>query len=201
MKTKTRHHHLFIWTDPRAVRSQTVQIEAHLFFSLPSPSHCLCLRRDRDMPGAATLRSRVAVAAAACLAVFAAVALLHRKRRWNRAPSSSRRLGVGGRPRRACEEEEKPQDRFKRVLADNSYSPFKHPRRKSAQLGSAEGEAPLPPPQGARTPGILLLLVRISALPSYPYGFYLFLGISRDPWYIFCLRNFIEHLRAKVRRV
>ncbi|XP_021308048.1 protein RRP6-like 3 isoform X2 [Sorghum bicolor] len=114
-------------------------------FSLPSPSDCLCLRRD--MPGAATLRSRAAVAAAACLAVLAAAALLHRRRRRNLAPFSSRRLGVGGRPRRACEEEEKPQARFKRVLADNSYSPFKHLRRQSAQPGSAEGEGPLPPPQ------------------------------------------------------
>ncbi|CAL5083207.1 unnamed protein product [Urochloa decumbens] len=98
------------------------------------------------MPSAATLRSRAAVAAAACLAVLAAAALLHRRRRRNRAPASPRRLGARGRrgrPRRACEEEEKPQARFKRVLADNSYSPFKHLRRQSAQPGGAEGEAPL----------------------------------------------------------
>ncbi|KAF8700370.1 hypothetical protein HU200_034305 [Digitaria exilis] len=102
------------------------------------------------MPGAATLRSRAAVAAAACLAVLAAAALLHRRRRRNRAPASPRRLGAGGRrgrPRRACEEEEKPQARFKRVLADNSYSPFKHLRRQVAQPGGAEGEAPPLPSQ------------------------------------------------------
>jgi cation-transporting P-type ATPase D len=106
------------------------------------------------MPSAATLRSRAAVAAAACLAVLAAAALLHRRRRRKRLPASPRRLGVAGRrgrPRRACEEEEKPQARFKRVLADNSYSPFKHLRRRSAQLGGAEGEAPLAPSQGARS--------------------------------------------------
>jgi len=107
-----------------------------------------------DMSGAATLRSRAAVAAAVCLAVVAAAALLHRRRRRNRAPASPRRLGVGvrrGRPRRACEEEEKPQARFKRVLADNSYSPFKHLRRQSAQPGGAEGEAPPFPSEGTRS--------------------------------------------------
>ncbi|OEL38861.1 Protein RRP6-like 3 [Dichanthelium oligosanthes] len=101
------------------------------------------------MPGAATLRSRAAVAAAAFLAVLAAAALLHRRRRRNRAPASPRRPVVGGRrgrPRRACEEE-KPQAWFKSVLADNSYSAFKHLRRQSAQPAGAEGEAPLLPSQ------------------------------------------------------
>jgi len=197
-------------------------------FSLPSPSDCLCLRRD--MPGAATLRSRAAVAAAACLAVLAAAALLHRRRRRNLAPFSSRRLGVGGRPRRACEEEEKPQARFKRVLADNSYSPFKHLRRQSAQPGSAEGEGPLPPPQGARMHswnpapacgdlGIAVELVwlfacfRNSTAPLVRrielrdatgvggggggLGGEASRGLEEcSSMWIFCLRNFVEHLRA-----
>uniref|UniRef100_A0A0D9WZE4 HRDC domain-containing protein n=1 Tax=Leersia perrieri TaxID=77586 RepID=A0A0D9WZE4_9ORYZ len=88
---------------------------------------------------ATNLRARAAVAAAA--------------RRRGREPASPGRLGGlrrgRRRPRRACEEEEKPQDRFKRVLADNSYSRFKHLRRQGAEpVGSCRhsGEAQ-PPPQ------------------------------------------------------
>ncbi|KAM0838111.1 hypothetical protein ACQ4PT_061188 [Festuca glaucescens] len=82
------------------------------------------------------LRSRAALlAAATCFAVLAAAAaLLHRRRRRGQAPASPRRVEErrSRRARRACEEEEKPQGRFKRVLADNSYSRFKHLRRQGA---------------------------------------------------------------------
>ncbi|GJN32446.1 hypothetical protein PR202_gb20957 [Eleusine coracana subsp. coracana] len=102
------------------------------------------------MPSAGALRTRAAVAAT-CVAVLAAVAvLLHRRRRRNRVPASRRHLGWRrGRPRRACEEEEKPQDRFKRVLADNSYSAFKHLRRQGGQPGGAGSEATPTLPEGA----------------------------------------------------
>ncbi|XP_037484763.1 protein RRP6-like 3 isoform X1 [Triticum dicoccoides] len=81
------------------------------------------------------LKSRAALAAAAaCFAFLAAAALLHRRRRRGISPTSPRRVEErrSRRARRACEEEEKPQGRFKRVLADNSYSPFKHLRRQGA---------------------------------------------------------------------
>ncbi|XP_044323457.1 protein RRP6-like 3 isoform X3 [Triticum aestivum] len=81
------------------------------------------------------LKSRAALAAAAaCFAFLAAAVLLHRRRRRGISPTSPRRVEErrSRRARRACEEEEKPQGRFKRVLADNSYSPFKHLRRQGA---------------------------------------------------------------------
>ncbi|KAF7015520.1 hypothetical protein CFC21_029346 [Triticum aestivum] len=81
------------------------------------------------------LKSRAALAAAAaCFAFVAAAALLHRRRGRGISPTSPRRVEErrSRRARRACEEEEKPQGRFKRVLADNSYSPFKHLRRQGA---------------------------------------------------------------------
>jgi hypothetical protein len=122
---------------------RTVEIDLNRFALFPflPPS-------GRDMPGATALRSRVAVAAA-CLAVVAAAAvLLHRRRRRNRAPASPRRFGWRRRrSRRTCEEEEKPQGRFKRVLADNSYSAFKHLRRQGGQAG---GEATPTLPEGTR---------------------------------------------------
>jgi cation-transporting P-type ATPase D len=99
------------------------------------------------------LKSRAALAAAAaCFAVLAAAALLHRRRRRGQPPASPRRVEErrSRRARRACEEEEKPQGRFKRVFADNSYSPFKHLRRQSADpaVDGHGGEAQ-PQPQGA----------------------------------------------------
>jgi hypothetical protein len=102
----------------------------------------------RDMPGATALRSRVAVAATCLAVVVAAAVLLHRRRRRNPAPASPRPLGWRRRrSRRTCEEEEKPQGRFKRVLADNSYSAFKHLHRQGGQAG---GEATPTLPEGTR---------------------------------------------------
>ncbi|CAM0906038.1 unnamed protein product [Alopecurus aequalis] len=99
------------------------------------------------------LKSRAAFAAAAatCFAVLAAAAVLfRRRRRRGQTPASPRRVEErrSRRARRACEEEEKPQGRFKRVLADNSYSTFKHLRRQSADpaVDGHRGEAQ-PQPQ------------------------------------------------------
>ena len=92
------------------------------------------LPRAREMH-TVNLKSRAALAAAAaCFAFLAAAVLLHRRRRRGISPTSPRRVEErrSRRARRACEEEEKPQGRFKRVLADNSYSPFKHLRRQGA---------------------------------------------------------------------
>uniref|UniRef100_A0A453BEI8 3'-5' exonuclease domain-containing protein n=2 Tax=Aegilops tauschii subsp. strangulata TaxID=200361 RepID=A0A453BEI8_AEGTS len=92
------------------------------------------LPRAREMH-TVNLKSRAALAAAAaCFAFVAAAALLHRRRGRGISPTSPRRVEErrSRRARRACEEEEKPQGRFKRVLADNSYSPFKHLRRQGA---------------------------------------------------------------------
>lgn len=62
-----------------------------------------------------------AVVAIACIAALSLLAsALYRRRRWQKA--------ADGRWR--CSElEDKPQNRFKRVLADNTYSPFKHLKR------------------------------------------------------------------------
>ncbi|KAM3385332.1 hypothetical protein ACQJBY_009306 [Aegilops geniculata] len=97
------------------------------------------------------VKSRAALAAAAaCFAFVAAAALLHCRRGRGISPTSPRRVEErrSRRARRACEEEEKPQGRFKRVLADNSYSPFKHLRRQGADqaVGGHPDEAK-PQPQ------------------------------------------------------
>ncbi|TVU38885.1 hypothetical protein EJB05_12280, partial [Eragrostis curvula] len=127
------------------------------------------------MPSAAAFRSRAAVAAT-CLAVLAAAAvLLHCRRRRNRAPASPRRFGGRrGRPRRACEEEEKPQSRFKRVLADNSYSAFKHLRRQGIQPGGAGGEAP-PTLQEESSQKVHPFEEEITSLLNNPPGFHSFM--------------------------
>ncbi|KAK3125141.1 hypothetical protein QOZ80_7BG0600790 [Eleusine coracana subsp. coracana] len=127
------------------------------------------------MPSAGALRTRAAVAAT-CVAVLAAVAvLLHRRRRRNRVPASRRHLGWRrGRPRRACEEEEKPQDRFKRVLADNSYSAFKHLRRQGGQPGGAGSEAtPTLPEESSQK--VHPFEEEITSLLNTPPGFYSFM--------------------------
>ncbi|KAL6657959.1 hypothetical protein ACP70R_005739 [Stipagrostis hirtigluma subsp. patula] len=135
------------------------------------------------MASSASLRSRAAVAAAAaaCLAVLAAAALLRRRRRRDRAPASPRRLGArrGLRPRRACEEEEKPQARFKRVLADNSYSRFKHLRRQGGQAEGSGGEAP-PTPQES-TQKVHPFEEEVSSLLNKPPGFYSFMLGDKCP--------------------
>ncbi|KAK3127152.1 hypothetical protein QOZ80_7AG0569080 [Eleusine coracana subsp. coracana] len=126
------------------------------------------------MPSAGALRTRAAVAAT-CVAVLAAVAvLLHRRRRRNRAPTSPRHLGWRrGRPRRACEEE-KPQGRFKRVLADNSYSAFKHLRRQGGQPGGAGGEAtPTLPEESSQK--VHPFEEEITSLLNTPPGFHSFM--------------------------
>lgn len=140
-------------------------------------------RPTRDVMPTANLRSRAAAAAAAaaCLAALAVAALLHRRRRRGRAraPASPGLLGGrrGRRPRRACEEEEKPQARFRRVVADNSYSAFKHLRRQGAgPVGSGHhGSEAQPTSQGVVT---LLLFLLISALPC-PCRCVVVLGILR----------------------
>ncbi|XP_073005732.1 protein RRP6-like 3 isoform X2 [Typha latifolia] len=61
---------------------------------------------------------------AAVVSIIASAALLRRRRR-----------EAAGRRRRCYEPAEKPQHRFKRVLADNSYSPFKHFKREGKEKG------------------------------------------------------------------
>ncbi|XP_020095503.1 protein RRP6-like 3 isoform X2 [Ananas comosus] len=80
---------------------------------------------------------RVAIVAAAAISLVASAALLLlRQRRLRRRRRRGVACGGGGRRRRRCfEPEEKPQNRFKRVLADNSYSPFKHLKCEGKEKG------------------------------------------------------------------
>ncbi|KAL6840624.1 hypothetical protein ACP4OV_029488 [Aristida adscensionis] len=132
------------------------------------------------MPSAFALRPRAAVVATALLAVLAAAALLHRRRRRSRAPASPRRPGARrGRPRRGCEEEEKPQGRCKRVLADNSYSHFKHLRRHDGQAEGTGGEAPPPPQESSQK--VHPFEVEITSLLNNPPDFHSFLLSDECP--------------------
>nr|CAD1819223.1 unnamed protein product [Ananas comosus var. bracteatus] len=79
---------------------------------------------------------RVAIVAAAAISLVASAALLLLRQRRRRRRRRRVACGGGGRRRRRCfEPEEKPQNRFKRVLADNSYSPFKHLKCEGKEKG------------------------------------------------------------------
>uniref|UniRef100_A0A0E0LL83 HRDC domain-containing protein n=1 Tax=Oryza punctata TaxID=4537 RepID=A0A0E0LL83_ORYPU len=84
---------------------------------------------------------------------------------------------------RPCEEEEKPQDRFRRVLADNSYSHFKHLRRQGAEpVGSGHHgrEAqPLPPQESSQK--VHPFEEEITSLLNNPLGFQNFMPGGQCP--------------------
>ncbi|BAT01730.1 Os07g0513100 [Oryza sativa Japonica Group] len=136
----------------------------------------------------ANLRSRAAAAAAAaaCLAALAVAALLHRRRRRGRAraPASPGLLGGrrGRRPRRACEEEEKPQARFRRVVADNSYSAFKHLRRQGAgPVGSGHHGSEAQPTSQESSQKVHPFEEEITSLLNNPPDFQNFMPGDRCP--------------------
>jgi cobalt/nickel-transporting P-type ATPase D len=75
------------------------------------------------MPGSQE-KTGSAIAVACLVAAISAALLLHRRRRRS---SSPRIEGKRARERRCSDPVMyKPQEKFKRVLADNSSSPFKH---------------------------------------------------------------------------
>ncbi|KAJ4760723.1 hypothetical protein LUZ62_071098 [Rhynchospora pubera] len=76
------------------------------------------------MAGGSREKTRAAIVVACFVAAISGAILLRRLRKRSRSRSRSRSPKIGG-----GSIEEKPQEKFKRVLADNSYSPFKHLKR------------------------------------------------------------------------